>query len=107
MADIRTEFRHIDNILLEDAGTNGAGDYMAQMSWTLFLKYLDDLEETREPTRGIWMVKVEDINPTTLDLGVKNPHEPETEELKTPEKTLREIRTIDKEVAKILSEIKP
>lgn len=48
MTDIRTEFKRIDNILLEDAGTNGAGDYMAQMSWILFLKYLDDLEETRE-----------------------------------------------------------
>ncbi|MGO3702183.1 MAG: type I restriction-modification system subunit M [Candidatus Saccharimonadales bacterium] len=48
MADIRTEFKRIDNILLEDAGTNGAGDYMAQMSWILFLKYLDDLEETRK-----------------------------------------------------------
>jgi len=48
MPDIRTEFKRIDNILLEDAGTNGAGDYMAQMSWILFLKYLDDLEETRK-----------------------------------------------------------
>lgn len=48
MADIRTEFKRIDNILFEDAGTNGAGDYMAQMSWILFLKYLDDLEVTRE-----------------------------------------------------------
>lgn len=48
MADIRTEFKRIDNILREDAGTNGAGDYMAQMSWVLFLKYLDDLEETRK-----------------------------------------------------------
>ncbi len=48
MSNIRAEFKRIDNILFEDAGTNGAGDYMAQMSWILFLKYLDDLEETRE-----------------------------------------------------------
>lgn len=48
MADIRTEFKRIDNILHEDAGTNGANDYMAQMSWILFLKYLDDLEDTRK-----------------------------------------------------------
>lgn len=47
MSDIRTEFKRIDNILFEDAGTNGANDYMAQMSWILFLKYLDDLEDTR------------------------------------------------------------
>ena len=40
MSKIQTEFKHIDNILLEDAGTNGANDYMTQMSWILFLKYL-------------------------------------------------------------------
>ena len=48
MTDIRTAFKRIDNILFEDAGTNGANDYMAQMSWILFLKYLDDLEDTRK-----------------------------------------------------------
>lgn len=48
MSDIRAEFKRIDNILFEDAGTNGANDYMAQMSWILFLKYLDDLEDTRK-----------------------------------------------------------
>lgn len=45
---IQNEFKRIDNILFEDAGTNGANDYMAQMSWILFLKYLDDLEDIRE-----------------------------------------------------------
>lgn len=45
---IQSEFKRIDNILYEDAGTNGANDYMAQMSWILFLKYLDDLEDIRE-----------------------------------------------------------
>ena len=48
MANIQAEFKKIDNILLEDAGTNGANDYMAQMSWILFLKYLDDLEDVRK-----------------------------------------------------------
>jgi type I restriction enzyme M protein len=45
---LQNEFKRIDNILHEDAGTNGANDYMAQMSWILFLKYLDDLEDIRE-----------------------------------------------------------
>lgn len=48
MSKLQSEFKRIDNILFEDAGTNGANDYMAQMSWILFLKYLDDLEETRK-----------------------------------------------------------
>lgn len=45
---LQNEFKRIDNILFEDAGTNGANDYMAQMSWILFLKYLDDLEDIRK-----------------------------------------------------------
>ena len=45
---LQNEFKRIDNILHEDAGTNGANDYMTQMSWILFLKYLDDLEDIRE-----------------------------------------------------------
>jgi type I restriction-modification system DNA methylase subunit len=45
---LQNEFKRIDNILLEDAGTNGANDYMAQMSRILFLKYLDDLEDIRK-----------------------------------------------------------
>jgi len=45
---LQNEFKKIDNILYEDAGTNGANDYMTQMSWILFLKYLDDLEDVRK-----------------------------------------------------------
>jgi len=45
---LQNVFKRIDNILYEDAGTNGANDYMAQMSWILFLKYLDDLEDIRQ-----------------------------------------------------------
>ena len=45
---LQNEFKRIDKILFEDAGTNGANDYMAQMSWILFLKYLDDLEDIRK-----------------------------------------------------------
>ena len=48
MSKLQTAFKRIDNILHEDAGTNGANDYMSQMSWILFLKYLDDLEDTRK-----------------------------------------------------------
>lgn len=48
MSNIQAVFKRIDNILHEDAGTNGANDYMSQMSWILFLKYLDELEDTRK-----------------------------------------------------------
>lgn len=61
MADIRTEFKRIDNILLEDAGTNGANDYMTQMSWILFLKYLDDLEDVRRDEADLRMEAYEPL----------------------------------------------
>jgi type I restriction enzyme M protein len=47
MSKLQTAFKRIDQILYEDAGTNGANDYMSQISWILFLKYLDDLEDSR------------------------------------------------------------
>ena len=41
-------FRQIDDILWKDAGCSTALDYVEQSSWILFLKYLDDLEKTRQ-----------------------------------------------------------
>ena len=41
-------FKNIDNILHTDEGCGSELDYIEQKSWILFLKYLDDLEKTRE-----------------------------------------------------------
>ena len=41
-------FKAIDNTLLHDDGCSTAMDYVEQSSWVLFLKYFDDLENTRE-----------------------------------------------------------
>ena len=41
-------FKNIDDILYKDAGCDSELDYAEQISWMLFLKYLDDLEETRK-----------------------------------------------------------
>ena len=40
-------FKKIDNILRQDSGCGTELDYVEQTSWILFLKYLDDLEETK------------------------------------------------------------
>jgi len=40
-------FKNIDNVLRSDSGCGTELDYVEQTSWILFLKYLDDLEETR------------------------------------------------------------
>ncbi len=41
-------FKNIDNILHTDSGSATELDYVEQTSWVLFLKYLDDLEETKK-----------------------------------------------------------
>ncbi len=41
-------FKNIDDILRKDAGVSNELDYVEQTSWVLFLKYLDDLERTKE-----------------------------------------------------------
>lgn len=40
-------FKNIDDILFKDAGCDSELDYAEQISWMLFLKYLDDLESSR------------------------------------------------------------
>ncbi len=40
-------FKNIDQILYTDSGSATELDYVEQTSWILFLKYLDDLEETK------------------------------------------------------------
>lgn len=41
-------FKNIDNILFTDSGCGSELDYIEQTSWILFLKYLDDLDETKK-----------------------------------------------------------
>jgi len=41
-------FKNIDDILHRDAGCGTELDYIEQTSWILFLKYLDDLEQTKK-----------------------------------------------------------
>jgi type I restriction enzyme M protein len=40
-------FRNIDDVLWKEAGCTTELDYIEQTSWLLFLKYLDDLEDSR------------------------------------------------------------
>lgn len=41
-------FKNIDDVLRKNAGVGSELDYVEQTSWVLFLKYLDDLERTKE-----------------------------------------------------------
>ena len=46
-------FNALDNVLRQESGCTTELDYTEQTSWLLFLKYLDDLEETRETEAGL------------------------------------------------------
>lgn len=41
-------FKNIDDVLRKDAGCGTELDYIEQTSWILFLKYLDDIENTKK-----------------------------------------------------------
>ena len=54
-------FKSIDNILHTDSGCGTELDYVEQTSWILFLKYLDDLEETKKTEAALAGKKYEYI----------------------------------------------
>jgi type I restriction enzyme M protein len=51
-------------------------------------------------------VNVADVDKTTFDLSVKNPHKKDETVLRSPAEILNEIKTLDKENAEILKTIK-
>lgn len=54
-------FKNIDDILRTDSGCATELDYIEQTSWILFLKYLDDLEETKKTEAALSGKKYEYI----------------------------------------------
>jgi type I restriction enzyme M protein len=54
-------FKNIDNILHTDSGCGTELDYVEQTSWILFLKYLDDLDETKRTESALAGKKYEYI----------------------------------------------
>ncbi|MFA5742598.1 MAG: N-6 DNA methylase [Candidatus Paceibacterota bacterium] len=54
-------FKNIDNILHTDSGCATELDYVEQTSWILFLKYLDDLEDTKKTEAALAGKKYEYI----------------------------------------------
>ena len=40
-------FKNIDDILYKDPGADSELDYIAQTSWVLFLRYLDEIEKEK------------------------------------------------------------
>jgi type I restriction enzyme M protein len=54
-------FKNIDDVLWKEAGCSSELDYTEQTSWMLFLKYLDDLEETRSTGNAVSQEEYENV----------------------------------------------
>ncbi len=60
-SNLENSFKRIDDALWVDGGANNAGDYITQISWILFLKYLEDLEMRRKTDAELMNKKHEPI----------------------------------------------
>ena len=64
------------------------------------------LQRKKGDSENSWSVKVTDVDKTTFDLSVKNPHKKDETVLRSPAEILNEMKTLDKESAEILKTIR-
>lgn len=64
------------------------------------------LQRKNGDSQNSWSVNVADVDKTTFDLSVKNPHRKDETVLRSPAVILDEIKTLDKENAEILKTIR-
>jgi type I restriction enzyme M protein len=63
------------------------------------------LQKTKTDSENSWSINAADIDTTTYDLSVKNPHKKDETVLRTPQEILKEMQELDKESAKIMQVI--
>jgi type I restriction enzyme M protein len=61
-----------------------------------------ELQQTKADSPNSWLVDITDINPTTYDLSVKNPHKKDAAVLREPRDIIAEIQRLDRESAEIM-----
>lgn len=64
-----------------------------------------ELQKTFADSENSWSVDIADVNKTTFDLSVKNPHKKEETGLREPQEILDEMKALDSESAEILDSI--
>jgi len=64
-----------------------------------------ELQKNKDDSENSWIINVKEVDQNTYDLGVKNPNNKEDGALRTPEEILKEMKMLDNESTKILSEI--
>ena len=70
------------------------------------LKEFVELQASFAESDKSWSVDVEDIDPVSFDLSVKNPNTPEEAPLQEPEEIIAEMVVLDAESADILEGIR-
>ncbi len=63
------------------------------------------LQKTKADSENSWSVDVADVDKTTFDLSVKNPHRKDETILRKPQEILDEMKRLDEESAEILKGI--
>lgn len=64
-----------------------------------------ELQKTFADSENSWTVNVSEVNKTTFDLSVKNPHKKEENGLREPAEILRQMKQLDQESAEILDSV--
>ena len=64
------------------------------------------LQKSQADSPRSWSVAMADVDRTTWDLSVKNPHAPDAAPIRPPEEILDEIEALDAEAAEVLAEIR-
>jgi len=65
-----------------------------------------ELQKTKTDSENSWTVSVADVDKTTFDLSVKNPHKKDETALRDPKEILDEMKELDEEAAGIIKKIK-
>lgn len=63
------------------------------------------LQKSKADSENSWTVNMADVDSSTFDLSVKNPHKSDEAALRAPQDILNEIKMLDEESAKILKTI--
>ena len=65
-----------------------------------------ELQKTKADSENSWSVNIADVDKTTYDLSVKNPHKKDETVLRDPQEILDEIQALDEESAEVLNAIR-
>jgi type I restriction enzyme M protein len=69
------------------------------------LKEFIEFQSTFKLSERSWFLDLEEVDPGSFDLSVKNPNAPEGDPLREPEEILAEIAELDRESGSILEAI--